>query len=66
MAEPASVAATTADLLRRDRIDSGRATAPLSLAPGAVHIDTTDDTLEEVVDRVLALVDAVQTSQAPT
>jgi cytidylate kinase len=66
MAEPASVAATTADLLRRDRIDSGRATAPLSLAPGAVHIDTTDDTLEEVVDRVLALVDAVQASQAPT
>jgi cytidylate kinase len=58
MAEPTSVAVTTADLLRRDRIDSGRAAAPLTLAPGAVHIDTTDQALEEVVDTVLALVDA--------
>ncbi|MEP6814042.1 MAG: (d)CMP kinase, partial [Marmoricola sp.] len=55
-----SVDATEADLVRRDAIDSGRATAPLSVAAGAVHIDTTPYSLEEVVAQVVALVsDAV-------
>ena len=44
-----------AGLLERDKIDSGRATAPLTIADGAVHIDTTDYTLDEVIDRVVAL-----------
>ena len=43
----------------RDRIDSGRATAPLTMAEGAVHIDTTPYTLEQVIDRVVALAEAV-------
>jgi cytidylate kinase len=47
--------AAEAGLLERDRIDSGRATAPLTMAEDAVHIDTTDYTLEEVIDRVVAL-----------
>jgi cytidylate kinase len=47
-----------AGLLERDRIDSGRSTAPLTMADGAVHIDTTELTLEEVVDRVVGLVEA--------
>jgi cytidylate kinase len=47
-----------AGLLERDKIDSGRATAPLTMADGAVHIDTTDVTLDEVIDRVVALVEA--------
>jgi CMP/dCMP kinase len=51
-----SVEATQADLLRRDRIDSGRAVAPAMMPDGAVHIDTTPYTLEEVVDQVVALV----------
>lgn len=51
-----SVDATEADLIRRDAIDSGRATAPLTVPPDAVHIDTTPYTLQEVVDRVVALV----------
>ena len=51
-----SVDATEADLIRRDLIDSGRATAPLTVPAGAVHIDTTPYTLQEVVDRVVALV----------
>jgi len=51
-----SVDATEADLIRRDAIDSGRATAPLTVPEGAVHIDTTPYTLQEVVDRVVALV----------
>lgn len=46
-------------LLERDRIDSGRATAPLVMADGAVHVDTTPYTLEEVVDLVAGLVTQV-------
>lgn len=51
--------AAEAGLLERDRIDSGRATAPLTVADGAVHIDTTEHTLDEVVDQVVALVEAL-------
>lgn len=51
------VTATREDLLRRDRYDSGRATAPLAMADGAHHIDTTPYTLDEVVDQVVALVE---------
>ena len=53
----ADVEATRASLLARDRIDSGRATAPLTRADGAVHIDTTDHTLAEVIEMVVALVE---------
>ncbi len=49
------VTATQESLLNRDRIDSGRAVAPLTMADGAVHIDTTDLTLDEVVDLVVGL-----------
>lgn len=52
--------ATEQSLLARDRIDSGRATAPLTMADGAVHIDTTFHTLDEVIDQVVALVEAVE------
>lgn len=52
----ADVAATRDSLLARDRIDSGRAVAPLTMAEGAVHIDSTDLTLDEVVERVVGLV----------
>jgi cytidylate kinase len=51
-----TVAATQQDLIRRDRLDSGRATAPLQMADDAHHIDTTPYTLDEVVDQVVALV----------
>ncbi len=44
-----------AGLLERDQIDSGRATAPLTMADGAVHLDTTALSLDEVVDRVVAM-----------
>ena len=53
----ADVTATRQDLLRRDRLDSGRAAAPLAMADGAHHIDTTPFTLDEVVDQVVALVE---------
>ncbi len=51
-----TVEATQQDLDRRDRFDSGRAAAPLTMADDAHHIDTTECTLEEVVDSVVALV----------
>ena len=54
------VTATRELLLERDRIDSGRATAPLTRADGAVHLDTTAFTLAEVVEQILALVEAVE------
>ena len=50
------VTATRESLLARDRIDSGRATAPLTMADGAHHIDTTPYTLDEVISQVVALV----------
>jgi cytidylate kinase len=55
----ADVEATQASLLARDKIDSGRATAPLTMADGAVHIDTTPYTLDEVIALVVALVEKV-------
>ena len=51
-----SVEATQVDLLRRDAIDSGRAVAPATMPEGAVHIDTTPYSLDEVVDQVVELV----------
>ena len=43
-------------LAERDRLDSTRATAPLAVAHDAVVIDTTTLTIDEAVERVLALV----------
>jgi len=53
----ADLEATRASLLARDKIDSGRATAPLVQADGAVHIDTTPYTLDEVIGLVVDLVE---------
>jgi cytidylate kinase len=56
----ADVDATRESLLARDQIDAGRATAPLVMADGAVHIDTTGHTLDEVIGLVVALVEQVE------
>jgi cytidylate kinase len=61
-----SVAATQADLLRRDKIDSGRAVAPATMPEGAVHLDTTPYTLDEVIDQVVALVHEAADAQVAT
>jgi cytidylate kinase len=52
-------ATAEAGLKERDQIDSGRANAPLVMADGATLIDTTDHTLDEVVDRVVTLAEAL-------
>ena len=45
--------AVKASLLARDRIDSSRKYAPLTKADGAIEIDSSDLTLEQVVELVL-------------
>ncbi len=46
-------------LVARDLKDSQRKASPLTLAPDAVLVDTTDLTLDEVVDHVCALAEAI-------
>jgi len=53
------LAATERSLRDRDRIDSGRAAAPLVMPDGAVQVDTTGYTLEEVIDLVVGLAQRV-------
>ena len=43
-----------ADIARRDALDQGRDDSPLTEAHDAVTIDTTDRTIDEIVDEVLA------------
>ncbi len=54
------VDSTRESLLARDQIDSGRTVSPLVMADGAVHIDTTAYSLDEVIDQVVALVSSVR------
>ncbi|MYV99571.1 (d)CMP kinase [Streptomyces sp. SID3343] len=55
-AQATSVAATRADLARRDALDSGRAVAPAGMAEGSILVDTTELDREQVVEHLLALV----------
>lgn len=48
--------AVLADVQRRDHADSTRATAPLRPAEDAVQVDTSEMTLEQVIERITALV----------
>ncbi len=52
----ADLAATAADLARRDQLDATRVTDPLVKAADAVELDTTGLSIDEVVGRLLALV----------
>lgn len=58
------IAATQASLEARDKIDSSRATSPLRRADGAVEIDTTPYSLDEVIDQVVLLVEAARLERA--
>ena len=46
-----------ADVQKRDYIDSHRAFAPLKPAPDAIHLDTSDLTIDEVVAEVNKIID---------
>ena len=52
------VEATRESLLARDQIDTRRVASPLVRAEGAVHVDGTAYSLDEVVDLVVSLVEA--------
>lgn len=49
------VSAVSAAIDRRDRLDSGRAESPLVVADGAVVVDSTGKSVDEVVDEVWSL-----------
>ena len=51
----ADARAVLAEQALRDERDATRAHSPLRPAPGAVTLDTTDLSVEQVVDRIVAL-----------
>ncbi|MEV0203270.1 (d)CMP kinase [Nonomuraea sp. NPDC050691] len=56
-AETTTVEAQQAELAKRDTLDSTRKTDPLSMADGAVELDTTALDLKQVIAEVLRLVE---------
>src|SRR5258705_10569385 len=54
---PASLEAITAELRARDTQDETRELAPLRKAPDAIEVDTSDLTVEQVVDRLLETIE---------
>lgn len=56
--DAADVAATAADLARRDKFDSSRAADPLRRADDAIEVDTTGLGVDEVVSRLLDLLNS--------
>ncbi|MFI5755944.1 (d)CMP kinase [Streptomyces sp. NPDC051569] len=55
--EATDVAATREALIKRDAADSSRKTSPLAKADDAVEVDTSDLTLEQVIECVVTLVE---------
>lgn len=55
--EAADLAATREALIKRDAADSGRKTSPLAKAADAVEVDTTELTLDQVIECVVTLVE---------
>ena len=53
-----AVEAVESDLLRRDRLDTGRESSPLKKADDAVEIDTSELGIDEVIARILVEVEA--------
>lgn len=48
------------DIIRRDKVDSSRSVSPLVPAEDAVHIDSTDCYIEEIIDQICALATSAQ------
>jgi cytidylate kinase len=51
------LAGVQSDIVDRDRTDTTRAVAPLSVAEDAIYLDTTNMQIEDVVSRVMTLVE---------
>lgn len=54
---PADLGEITAQIKERDERDMNRPVAPLKQADDAVLVDTSDLTIEEVVEKILAIID---------
>lgn len=59
-ARGADVEAIRADLARRDALDSGRAASPLVAAPDALLIDSTQRSVDEVVDAIVSALERTE------
>ncbi|MZD10573.1 (d)CMP kinase [Streptomyces sp. SID5785] len=59
----ADVKATQQALVERDRADSSRKTSPLAKAGNAVEVDTTELTLQQVIECVVTLVEEKRASK---
>ncbi|MFE5742114.1 (d)CMP kinase [Streptomyces celluloflavus] len=55
--EAGDLAATREALIKRDAADSSRKTSPLAKAADAVEVDTTDLTLDQVIECVVTLIE---------
>ncbi|NLI75826.1 MAG: (d)CMP kinase [Candidatus Riflebacteria bacterium] len=55
---PTTIEALMEEIARRDQIDSNREVAPLRQADGATFLDTTDLTIDQVVDRIIEIATA--------
>ncbi|GAB4279486.1 MAG: 30S ribosomal protein S1 [Candidatus Rifleibacteriota bacterium] len=54
------------EIARRDEIDSNREVAPLVQARGAVFLDTTALSIDQVIDRIIEIVTNTRDSKIPT
>ena len=57
---PCDYETVLAEMIQRDRNDSTRAVAPLKPAPDAIMVDSSDMSLEEVVDFIVAEIEKAQ------
>ncbi len=56
--QSAAVGETLRSLARRDALDAGRTASPLTQAPGAVVVDSTDASADEVIERIVSIAGA--------
>lgn len=54
--ETCDLAAIEADIIERDKRDMEREFAPLRQAEDAVYVDSSDMTIEEVIEAITALI----------
>jgi CMP/dCMP kinase len=59
----AAAADVATEMAARDRSDRTRSTSPLTIPKDAIELDTTGLSIDETVDRVLAIVDRTLTAQ---
>ena len=52
------------DVRRRDHLDTTRDTSPLRVAPGAIVIDSSEMEADDVVERIVGLVEGLRAASA--